>query len=113
MALVVSKVDVDKEVRKPGEKIRGTMSIAWDNSYPTGGEPITPAMMNAVVDSSKLVVTKIKGIWDQGGVVGAAIESVRFDNVNEKLLAYAAGAQVVNATDLSAFTEMVLGFEAV
>lgn len=82
-----------------GSRIETVVVIAFDNSYPTGGEPLTKAELGlSSVDS--VVIPSV------GGYV------FNYDYINEKVLVYveegvAAGGpllEVANATDLSALT---------
>lgn len=64
-------------------------SITFDNSYATGGEALTPAMLG--LGTVDFVSFSTNGNF-----------SVVWDRANNKLKAFtAAGAEVANATDLS------------
>ena len=76
------------------------ISLAWDSSYPTGGESLTPA--DAGFDSFHVVTAHQKSGY-----------TFEMDYTNNKLLAYyydyngsadAAAIQVANAVDLSGVT---------
>jgi hypothetical protein len=85
------------------------VDITFDNSYPTGGEPVTPAQVGL---DAVYGVTTLGNTYDaQGAVV------VSYDRTNSKLVAYggdgaAAGVtflkEIPNATDLSTITSSLI-----
>jgi hypothetical protein len=76
-----------------GDKRVITADVTFDNSYVTGGEPVTP---------SALGLGSI--LHCNGG--SKAGNLIQYDPANVKLLAYVSstGVQVANAVDLSAVT---------
>lgn len=90
MALVVNSI-VASGV---GEKV---LSLAADSSYPTDGYPID---LEAVSDFTNGIAIAL--------LSNAAGRNAVYDRANKKLLLYAGTTQVVNATDLSALTDMRL-----
>ena len=102
MALVATILE--REV--VGTKVQNICEVAFDNSYPTGGEAYTPAMFGLSTVDVLLIV----------GLLGAGL-MIEHDRANKKLLiknfnypAGAAGAasEVANASDQSAVKVMVL-----
>lgn len=94
MALVASGVRVHTRRLAMGVRVV-TGTLAFDSSYPTGGEAITP--------STAFGLSEVHGVLfgNQGGYTFA------YDYVNNKVLAYTtAGTEVVNATDLSALNNV-------
>lgn len=90
MALVVNSV-------KGAEVGRKVLSLAADNSYPTGGYAFDLAAKAGV-----------KNV-DFVGVENAAGYDVVYDRANKKLMFYVSGGtQVSNAVDLSALTDIRL-----
>jgi hypothetical protein len=81
------------------------VDITFDASYPTGGEPLTPA------DLGLGRINQL--ISDQGGIGANDGRVIQYDRVNELLLAFqgptAVGAlpEVPNATDLADLTVRV------
>lgn len=96
MALTVTYA---KRRRIPKSKtLKGTVSLpfklAFDSSYPSGGEAVTG--------------------WNAANVLGVNIQrsgvyDFTYDHVNLKVVAFntGTGAEVANATDLSALTNVV------
>jgi len=76
--------------------VKGQAEITFDSSYPTGGEAITPANLG--------LTAKILGIIGMAHDADANLYVLRYDIDNSKLLVENSGAQVANATDLSALT---------
>lgn len=74
--------------------------ITADNSYATGGYSLTPAQVGLrVIDQ-----TVTHGLRKSDG---SAIVQVSHDRANNKLILFSGGAQVTNATDLSAYSGRV------
>lgn len=79
-----------------GSRKRTVTDVTFDNSYPTGGEPVTAAQLGALqrVDSA---ICQIKAV---GGTVN--VTSVFYDEANDKLVAYdETPAEVADQADLS------------
>lgn len=93
----VTATKVFDEVPGAEHLISGT--VTFDNSYVTGGEPITPTILGASYASTILWMV----VTAQRGVAGTVANAVQFDATNQKLLVFntTAGAQTANATDLS------------
>lgn len=69
--------------------LKGTIAdVTFDSSYPTGGEALTPAQLGL-------------SVVDYLGAESAAGYNFAYDRANKKLIAYTAGAQVTDKTDLS------------
>ena len=94
MPLVASRVKVHTRRLAMGVKFV-TGSLAFDSSYPTGGEAITP--------STEFGLSEVYGvIFDNQ--LGYAFA---YDYASNKVLAYTtAGAQVANETNLSALNNV-------
>jgi len=76
----------------PGDRISSKVTIAFDDSYPTGGESLTPADLGMGVFDVVIIGSK-------GGYV------FEYDYANRKVLAYTGAlAQVADTTDLVAVT---------
>lgn len=96
--------DLSPTPQKVGQMKADFCVIAFDSSYPTGGEPVTPGLFGM----SKVVA--IEPIGPAMAIAGAGTSAyvVGYDPVNKKLQAFGgaasgvAGAEVANATDLSA-----------
>ena len=99
MALTVSVLD-DNVV---GARRRKVLSVTFDDSYPTGGESLTPA------DAGLVSFTHVSAEPADGYVF-------EFDHTNEKVIAYwvdtttdgAPMAQVANTTDLATVVSRVV-----
>ena len=90
MALTVEQLG---RTNVTGNRLTVALKITFDDSYPTGGEPLD---LTTYVENIETV-----GIEVSGGYV------FQYDRTNKKVLAYEAGAdgaaldQVANATNLS------------
>lgn len=90
MAVTVAEVERRQSLGNYLEKI---VDITFDASYVTNGEPLAAADLGLATILSVLAPV----------VQGAVVRLVAYDIANSKLLAYApGGAEVANATDLSA-----------
>jgi len=79
-----------------GDRFRTLTSVALDNSYVTGGYPLTRAQLgfSATADPEFHAEIDNANGW-----------SLTYDYVNQKLMAWAsANVQVANAADLSSVT---------
>ena len=94
LAITVNKRGVVGDLRY------ADLSIAWDSSYPTGGESFTPA--DAGMDTFHVVTAHQKSGY-----------TFEMDYTNNKILAYrydydasadGVAIQVANTTDISAIT---------
>lgn len=80
-----------------GDRKTVVADVLFDNSYPTGGEPLTGAMLGLDYEVSTVI---------PGMVTTAAsatpLKTVIYDHVNSKLLLYpTAATEATNATDQS------------
>lgn len=82
--------------------------LAWDSSYPTGGEALTPEQLGLSV---------VVGSFDVGSAAAAALKvDTRYDTTNEKIQAFGSAAnagivedaEISSTDDLSALTNRVL-----
>jgi hypothetical protein len=74
----------------------GFADITFDSSYPTGGEAIAAADLK--------LATAIELLIHAGGDADGNAHQFVHDRTNGKILAYTAGAEVANTTDLSTLT---------
>ena len=93
-----------KDYRGPNEVlIYG--EITFDSSYPTGGEPVTAAIINAGISSPD--ISALKRLIPLGRNYSAGTHFGLWNNTDAKLLCFvedgASGvcAQVANATDIA------------
>lgn len=82
-----------------GTLVAGTLT--FDNSYVTGGMPVTPTILGYPTVGSSVVWMLAAAVR---GVAGTVCYSVRYDATAKTLMAFntTAGAQTANATDCSA-----------
>lgn len=99
MALTLSLV---KPPFVPGAGRITVTDVTFDSSYPTGGESLTAADLKLTQVDFAIATVKVAGT--------GSVTNVRYDVANQKLLAYAAAAQIANATDLSAVSATVVAF---
>jgi len=85
-----------------GDRRCTVTSVVFDSSYPTGGEPLTPAQLGLNTVSHAISQVKVAGT--------GAVTNVFYDVANKKLKAFTASAEVANATDLSAVTAQVVAY---
>lgn len=78
-----------------GPVIRGSVDFTFDSSYPTGGEAIAASDIDANF-TGILELHKVANL-----TAAACAYSIEYDAVNGKLMAYDAGGQVADTTDLS------------
>lgn len=102
MALTVKRTPHSKG---PGGWYERFVTLTFDSSYPTGGEPLTAADLGFSDNATELKVIPVR----QGAII------VSYDGANAKLLAYWGNAgtasvlpEVTATTDLSAQTVEVL-----
>lgn len=101
---VTRLADLSPSPQKIGQMKAEFCVIAFDSSYPTGGEPVTPAIFGM----SKVVAVQPIGPAMAIAGAGTSAYTVGYDAVNKKLQAFGgaasgvAGAEVANTTDLSA-----------
>ena len=92
---------------KPGETTQ-LVTVTFDSSYPTGGEPVTAATFGLSADP--VAVVQASAARPQASF---PLHTVLYDSVNKKLVVkVAAGTEVVAATDLSTFVVDLLVFSA-
>lgn len=94
MALVVTR----GKARRVGKNIVIPYNCAFDASYPTGGEALPASGVGSGLDDA----VSLK----QVNVVPDATHFYLYDEVNDKLAAWTAGAEVADTTDLSAKTSV-------
>lgn len=82
-----------------GTLVAGTLT--FDNSYVTGGMPVTPTILGYPTVGSAVVWMLATG---NRGVAGTVCYSVRYNAATAKLMVFnlTAGAETANATDCSA-----------
>ena len=91
MALTASSGEVNFEQKRRTVLV----NLAFDNSYPTGGESLTAAQVGLSV---------IEWMYVIGGSEGYHFQ---YDTTNSKVKVYSTAAtEVVNTTDLSALTSV-------
>lgn len=83
----------------PGASRITVTEVAFDSSYPTGGEPLTASDLGLTTVEFAIATVKVAGT--------GSVTAVFYDIANAKLLAYTAAAQVANTTDISAVTAQV------
>lgn len=95
MALVVNQTASVQYVGQ--DKVLTATTVAFDSSYPTGGEALTTAQLG---------LGSIDAVW----VPNKGAHSFQYDQANSKILAYtnSDGAEVANTTDLSAQTAVLV-----
>lgn len=95
MALVASQTAYVEYMGQ--DRVFTATTVAFDSSYPTGGEALTVAQLG---------LSTLDAVWAPNN--GA--HSFQYDAANSKLLAYtnSDGAQVANTTDLSALTAVTV-----
>lgn len=105
MALALTEKERSRTVL--GNKRFVVFDIAWDSSYPTGGESLSAADVG---------MTEIENVAVSGGAGGYFFD---YDTANSKMLAYyydyngaadGAAIQVANTTDLSGVTALRASF---
>lgn len=108
MGLTLTRVTQEPR-SSDGYYYRTVYTVAWDSSYPTGGESLTPGdcgLVSSISDGEYWIEA-----WPSKGYVP------EYDKANKKMKLYwanypgaAAGAlvEVTNATDVSAITGMLL-----
>ena len=89
MALVVTA----GKRRRVGKNIVHSYALAFDASYPTGGESLPASLRGDGIDGTLVELVTIKP---------DATHFYLYDKVNDKVGAWTAGAEVANATNLSA-----------
>jgi hypothetical protein len=95
---------VKKKARVPGSEKRTVTEVAMDNSYPTGGEVVTPKELGMrIVDFAICTVSAV------GGTVNVA--QAHYDTATGKLKLFdETPAEVANAADVSAIKVQVVAF---
>jgi len=107
MALTLTHIEDDHDAIHAAERTGTLRALAvWDNSYPTGGEALTTAMINAALVAggrhagctASAIVQVTPGLPTDNSI------HVTWDSGNAKLVAYvtATEAEVGNGVDLSA-----------
>ena len=85
--------------------VRGV--VTFDNSYPTGGESITPAQFGLSSISDVLCVSSAQGVYCH---YNAATAKVMAFHSNDPGVSIGPLVEVANATDLSTVSVTVLAF---
>lgn len=96
-----------------GNAVRIVGSVTGPASYTTGGETLTASQIRALTDgdsTTSLAGTNSGPLAFDSEVEPANLRALVLDRTNKKMLFTVAGAQVANATNLSAVT---INFEAV
>lgn len=84
----------------PGNRRQTVTTVTFDNSYPTGGLPVT---------AKQLGLGSVDFAHAQVSVAGTgSVTAVFYDIANQKLKAFTAAAEVANATDLSAVSAQII-----
>lgn len=83
----------------PGAQRMTVTEVTFDNSYPTGGEPLTASDLGLTGVDFAIATIKTAGT--------GSVTAVFYDIPNAKLKAFAAAAEIANTTDLSAVTAQV------
>lgn len=104
MALTITKIAGREAPEPDGIGLRTVRKVAFDTSYPTGGEPITDAGLGLSKAPDFVVIPPKAGYVFE------------YDGTNKKILAYveeavAAGGpllEVANTTNLSALTGVLV-----
>lgn len=100
MAAAVSLIEQTVE----GNKRVGVADVTFDNSYPTGGEAVTPSQFG--LTNATYGICNVKTV---GGTVNVA--NVYYDRANKKLLVFdETPAEAANAADLSTLVVQVKMF---
>lgn len=89
-----------------GNKRVSFATVAFDGSYPTGGESVTPAQLK--LSSVHVAICDISIPDDAIGTTAA-----RYDLTNKKILVYDdddTPAEVANAADLAGLTVHIVAF---
>ena len=85
-----------------GDKRVTVTDVTFDASYVGGGEPLTPADLH---------LQKVDFATSQVKIAGAGnVTAVFYDIANEKLLAYAAGAEIAGAVDIHTVVAQVVAY---
>lgn len=97
MAITIAKVNTDDRNHVVGNRREVVRDVTLDNSYPTGGYALTPATLgvDGALDYIVALPTTTGHVFP-------------YDYANKKLMAFSAGSQVSNATDLSAVVVRVV-----
>jgi len=86
----------------PGAQKKVVRDVTFDASYPTGGEPLTAADLGLLTVDHTLTTVKTAG--------AGSVTAAKYIPSTSKLVAYAAGAEIANTTDLSAVTVQVVAY---
>ena len=86
MAITLTKVDA-LPIIQPGRIRHGILKGTFNNSYASGGDPLTKAMIDAVIGGSSSIIHIIPDPYTSGN------KSIRYDRATSKIIATnAAGA---------------------
>lgn len=99
MAVTVSRAN---NPQVEGARRVTVTNITFDSSYPTGGEPLTFSDLGLTSVEFAIATLKTAGT--------GSVTQVWYDIPNQKLLAFAAAAQIANTTDISAVTAQVVAY---
>ncbi len=92
-----------KKAQTPGAEKRTVIEVTFDNSYPTGGEPLTPKELGLrYVDYATVSIVANAG--------AVSVVDVSYDVTNQKLKAFGPTGEVANAADLSTVKVQVVAF---
>lgn len=86
----------------PGAERFTVTTVAFDSSYPTGGEPLTASDLGLSVVTGAIATVAVAGT--------GSVTAVFYDIANAKLKAFAAAAEIANTTDISAVSAQVVAW---
>lgn len=92
MAVIVSIVKVFNK----GDRKEVIADVTFDNSYPTGGEPLTGADLGLEIE-----LNAVENVSVFTGAAFSPGKSVAYDHVAKKLALTSAGVEATNASDQS------------
>ena len=95
---------VSEPARVEGNRRVTCADVTLDNSYPTGGESVTPAQLG--LETIEFAIINVKSV---GGTVNVA--NAYFDRANNKIKVYdETPAEAANASDLSTLVLQVVAY---
>ena len=92
MAITLGKVNLDNRNHVFGNRREVVVDFTLDNSYPTGGYPLTYATLGVDIAPDTVVAHSSTG------------HTFGYDYANQKLKVFSAGTEITNATDLHTVT---------
>ncbi|MCP4346118.1 MAG: hypothetical protein GY795_11410 [Desulfobacterales bacterium] len=95
MGLTIAVPDIGpRSDQRFGQMLEKIRDVTFDDSYPTGGEALTPVSLGL-------------GEIDVFVAEGAGGYVFEYDRTNDKLKAFTGGSEVANLTDLASLTVRV------